>query len=598
MPTKIGAVFIDLGLKSDAFDKGVAASEIKLKSLAATATGTALSFSKNMLGSLASATAGFLTLDAVVGKMNEALEQFGNIADKSRSAGLNAEFFQGIAYAASQSGVGIDQVSAALNAFNKNAGLAAIGKGELYSQLQVLNPELLRTIQLATTQEERILAVANALSKETSASKQAALATASFGDAGTSLVAVLEQGAASLTKFIQRAKEAGIVVEESIIRRADDIGDKIDEANTILDTKLKVSALNFGNLSLWVKGVWVDLVDKMGYAVNRFDEINNRNYIQPLQVELKGVYDEIDTAAGKADRLREAIASGAGPEGWQLQQLELKRTEDRLDVLKTKANELLSRIQVLQGYQPPAAPVTPVTPAAPVNPNMMAGLDMGLAADPILLAGGGGVAGGTNPIVTGLGRVDVALEASKKNMADWAVSFDAEINATGAAMEALALKTDQAWSGTADMLGGAFSDLASLVGNKTKESFELSKKLSMASSVVAGIEASMQAFKKGTELGGIPLGVLWGGIAATTAAAKLAAIGSTTFDSTSLGAGAAASAAPAAAAAAPVGQTQGVNITLQGGFFTGQQVMGLFGQLQDALGMQGKMINVTHINGA
>src|SRR5690606_36826272 len=118
-----------------------------------------------------------LSLAGAIGQAKAAIQQFGDIADKSKSAGLDAEFFQGLAYQARLAGIGIDQLSAALNVFNKNSGEAIEGRGQLVGALKAENRQLLENIRNADTQAERVRLAADAIDQATSSADKAALAT-------------------------------------------------------------------------------------------------------------------------------------------------------------------------------------------------------------------------------------------------------------------------------------------------------------------------------------------------------------------------------------------------------------------------------------
>lgn len=187
----------------------------------------------------AAGVAPILSVAAAIGTAKAALKEFGDIADNSRAAGLDPEFFQGVAYAAQQSGVGFDEASAALATYSKNAGLAAAQKGKMYSALQALNPELLKNLSLTTSQEERVKLAADAIANESEASRRAALSTALFGDAGAKLAAVFAGGAKGIDEWVSKAKQIGIVVDRDLIARADELGDQFDTASKVLDLQFK-----------------------------------------------------------------------------------------------------------------------------------------------------------------------------------------------------------------------------------------------------------------------------------------------------------------------------------------------------------------------
>lgn len=300
-----------------------------------------------------SAVAATLTVQAALDTARAALEQFGAVADQSAAAGVDAEFFQGIAFGARQAGVETEALAGALATFNKNAGLAAEGRGKLASALTALDPALLRSLQLATSQEERIRLVADAIARAKDGSTQAAIAAAAWGDQGARLVAVFNGGAKAVDDMVSSAKALGIVVDRDLIARADELGDRMDAVNEILDTKIKVSLINLNGPMLTLKQAWADFLDMVAVAGDRLSAIENRQYLQPLQADLAKTYNAMQPIKDRIAEI-EAQLAGGGPNGMILK-LDLADAKAQLAALDAQASTMLNRIQQLQGYKPPGA---------------------------------------------------------------------------------------------------------------------------------------------------------------------------------------------------------------------------------------------------
>ncbi len=516
------------------------------------------------------AVAGFLTLGAVVGGTRAALERFGDIADKSAAAGIDPEFFQGIAQQAGLAGVGIDTVAGALTTFSKNVGLAAEGRGKMFTTLSAINPELLKMIQLAGSQEDRFLLVADALAQARDQTQQAALATAIWGDAGAQLVPVFARGADAISLQIAKARELGLIVDRGLIEQADELGDRWDVASQVLDLKVKGALVALAPLMTDLVSAAADFATYMGRAWEASKQVGERS-----QAALENQFSSLQAIKDKAE-------GGGFFSGLQWTNGGAsERYNTVLGELRNRAlDDLRSQLLALPGAGAAGATMPGSSLAGGASPSASPSLS-------------------TGPVVSGLGNVDQALEVSKSNIADWALRFNSEIDRTGHSMDTLAQQAEAAWSGTADLVAGAFDAMATMVGSSSKESFEMSKKLQMASAIVTGISSTMAAYKAGWETGpitGPTLSVLWAGIAGVTAAARVAAIGATSFESKSMGGGGASSATGSAAAASG-SASQGVSITLQGEYFRGEQVAKLINDIQSHLGTQGKTLNISHVNG-
>ncbi|HEY4200059.1 MAG TPA: hypothetical protein VGM83_05825 [Devosiaceae bacterium] len=291
-----------------------------------------------------------LSLKAAVDGARAALDQFGDIADKSAAAGVDPEFFQGLAYQAKLSGVEIDGVAGALNTYAKNAGLAAEGKGKLVSQLKALDPELLKQIQSATTQEERIRLAADAINDAKNAAQAAALATALFGDQGTKLVAAFQGGSAQIDAMAASAKSMGLIVDRDLISGADALGDRFDTVTQIIDVQLKTALVNLAPVMVGLGGMVADWSKSLGIALDQLKAIEDRQYVRPLQNQLAGVYNERSPLGDKIDAEKSMIAR-LGPDNpaSATAGMELAADQKRFDDLTEQAQQLLGRVQELQG---------------------------------------------------------------------------------------------------------------------------------------------------------------------------------------------------------------------------------------------------------
>lgn len=217
----------------------------------------------NFVGGVASGLLPIFSLYTAINKAKEGLQEFGDIADASKAAGLDSELFQGLTHQAQLAGVEFGELSGALDTFVKNSGLAAEGKGRMVTQLKALNPELLRNIQLAKTQEERIRLVADAIDKAAGADEKAAIAAAAFGEAGVRMVNVFEGGAAAIDRTMEKARELGIIVDRDLIARADELGDEFDTATKIMDLKFKQVLIDLAPLLIATAGLVGDIADAL-----------------------------------------------------------------------------------------------------------------------------------------------------------------------------------------------------------------------------------------------------------------------------------------------------------------------------------------------
>lgn len=264
--SKIGALMVSLGLDSANFQTGLKKSQ-----------STLATFGKSMAAGALTAVAGFVSITAAVNGARTALEHFGRVNDAALASGLDSEAFQALAYQASLAGVNFEQLTGALGTFNKNAGLAAEGKGKMYSALKALNPELLANIQSARTQEERVRLAADAIDRAASSSEKAALSTALFGDAGLKMAAIFDGGAASIDRAAAKARDLGIIMDRELIARADEMGDQFDAATQVVDLQFKQALIELAPFLVSVAKLAGDVASSITGVIDSMNALDDRS---------------------------------------------------------------------------------------------------------------------------------------------------------------------------------------------------------------------------------------------------------------------------------------------------------------------------------
>lgn len=315
-----------------------------------------------MTGFFAGATAGLLPLLTLTGALNgarAALDRFGEIDDQARNGGLDPELYQGVAHAAKLAGIEISATASAMSLFAQNSGLAAAGRGRMVTALQALNPELLKNIQLATTQEERLRLAADAINAATSAAEKAALSGALFGN--RDFAETFKGGAEALDLTIAKARELGIIIDRETVARAAELGDKLDVASDIIDMKLKRAFVDLAPTMVWLTERIADWLSMLGLLLDQFRDIEQRTFVRPLQNQLAEVHNQRGMLQAEIANLEKGLRDGnLVPDFIEDHALASARTA--LAEKDALAMELFDRITILQGAPDPNRPAIPPVP--------------------------------------------------------------------------------------------------------------------------------------------------------------------------------------------------------------------------------------------
>ena len=232
----------------------------QISALTARAGTAASGFAKNFALGFAG---GVLGATALTSALSNAVAELGNLADVSQRLGISTDVIQGLQAAFLPTGVSIEETNKALEQFSRRIGDAA-GGGAFLKTLQAFGIELRDNEGNIRSTTDLLFEYSDALSGLTEAQRLAA-AQAAFGRGGLALVNGLAGGSEALRQQIEDAKEAGLVVDAELIKRADELGDKFD----LLKLRAKVF---FQEVAIGSVGFLDTAIQKIKDTSNAFDE--------------------------------------------------------------------------------------------------------------------------------------------------------------------------------------------------------------------------------------------------------------------------------------------------------------------------------------
>jgi hypothetical protein len=232
-----------------------------------------LGITKGALAAAASA----ITVGAAINGAKAALQEFGDIYDRAKTAGLSPETFQELAHQASLGGVAFGEFAKALETFSKNSGLAEEGKGRMLTTLKALNPELLKNILATTDQATRVRLAADAIASAGSASQKAALSTALYGDAGALLADVFTDGAKGIDAAAASARAMGLIIDGQLINRAEEMGDQFEVATRVLDLQFKKALVDLAPLLTGTATLAGNVASAIGQIVDAMRDLDDQS---------------------------------------------------------------------------------------------------------------------------------------------------------------------------------------------------------------------------------------------------------------------------------------------------------------------------------
>lgn len=159
----------------------------------------------------------------------DTVKSIGDIADVADRVGVTTAALQEMRHAAEMNGSSFDAMDKALRVFAVNVAEAANGQVSTFSKVLEANNVSLRNAegQLRSTQDI-LYDYANLVAGASSEHDRLLLAQTAMGPVGAELIGILSQGADGFRENAQAARELGVVLEEDVIRAAQEMADSFD----------------------------------------------------------------------------------------------------------------------------------------------------------------------------------------------------------------------------------------------------------------------------------------------------------------------------------------------------------------------------------
>ena len=224
-----------------------------------------------------------------------------SIVKTADSIGISTDALQEWRKVADLSGVETAQFDKSLKFLSKTMGeLKTRTDSELVTALKNYNPVLLETLRNVNSFEEALDLSIKALAEETDAFKRSALAKSLFGRAGQANIIISRDGTAAVAAMLARVRELGLVIEEKLLRNAEDAKDRLSDLGDVLKITVTAAVLEHAKaieelairltaaipkMKAWVIGFgeWIGLLEQT--PARRLAEI--REEVAELQKQLE-----------------------------------------------------------------------------------------------------------------------------------------------------------------------------------------------------------------------------------------------------------------------------------------------------------------------
>lgn len=226
-----------------------------------------------------------------------ALKSADNIGKTADKLGVLTSELQELRFAANQAGVAQTTLDMAVQRFTRRSAEAVKGTGEAKDALKQMNIQLVNSQGQIRPTGELLRDVADALKGTESRAERLRLAFKLFDSEGVAMVNMLDDGAAGLDAMSKRAQDLGLVMEDDLIRKAEEAQSQLDTLGQIVKTNFNAGVLDgfvddfnefagqatdpaiadgfreIGEVAGTVAGIVFDIVAGMGLMVSKARDI-------------------------------------------------------------------------------------------------------------------------------------------------------------------------------------------------------------------------------------------------------------------------------------------------------------------------------------
>ncbi|WP_420578781.1 hypothetical protein [Oceaniradius stylonematis] len=191
-----------------------------------------------------------LTLGRVAREMRDVVSEASQMAKIADKVGVTTDELQRMQFGFGQAGVAVSDLERNLEQWSKRVSEAAAYGGRLADIFEANGLALRDQNGNMRSSVDLLRDYANLVQNAGSAQEQMTLATEAFGRSGGDMILALRNGAAGMDELMGRADDAGGVIEERLLRRAEQLDDAFGRMARRLQTEVKTAFLELADVAM------------------------------------------------------------------------------------------------------------------------------------------------------------------------------------------------------------------------------------------------------------------------------------------------------------------------------------------------------------
>ena len=255
-------------------------------------TGAAFSKLGKAVGPLIAA----LSAKAAVGAIQNVVQSLDDIGKTADQIGITTDALQELRTVAESAGVSQSALDASIEKLGKGLAEASMGIGTAKTALEQLN--LSADGLMALGLDGAMAKIADEINKVPNPMERTALAMQLFGRSGAPMLNLLREGSDGMAKMREDARALGVVVDEDLIRSAEDAQTQLDLMSRVISAQLASALIDLAPLLVGSATAVASFVKNIVVAIDAM-----REFINPT-TDLEIATDNLVTAMG--DEIRQS----------------------------------------------------------------------------------------------------------------------------------------------------------------------------------------------------------------------------------------------------------------------------------------------------
>lgn len=521
------------------------------------------------------------------------------LADESRktaqSIGLTTEALTGLRWAASQSGVSNEELTASFRRFSQSINDASNNMGKGKEVFDALNISIMNTDGTLKDSETLFYETANALAAMDDGLQKTAFASELLGRSGSKLIPLLNSGEEGIKKLTDEAARLGLVISDETGRNAEIFNDSLAVMASTARGTANVIVANFIPIMGEAAAALADSTKESGLAIEA-GQLLTEIFKEVAKVGI-GVAYAFETVG---QRMARAVAIAASaPDGFSAMRTAAREATKEIEQTTLQYDELLKRIEQIgtetgsaQGSKGASTGVVaPFAAQETITPEQNRQDDLTTLEDSFKTE--------LELLQEKHRQEQELLSEARAQQLETTRSYDElELMLAERQKAQLAALDEEAYREKLSLTQNALSNLSTLMNTESRKAFEVGKAAALANAIVSGYDSAVLAYEGGLKIsGGNPaVGAAFAATAIAATGAHIQAIMSTKFGGGGGGAGRGASNTQAVNNASqgvtpPQQQGQDRNIFIRGinkdSLYSGEQLLDL---LNNELANGGRII--------